>query len=126
MKTGYELYIQDGLNKEERERAVAFCKEFHKETQADPKKRYWGRPTGGHTSFFRRGTFGYLIDFKGGLVFRRISNTARRFAVVKRDTLKIIGEDCGCPCPQHLGGAKVEWIQKPAMTLFLSVGDAKG
>jgi hypothetical protein len=126
MKTGYELYIQDSLTEEQHNRAIAFLEEFHNATQADPCKRYWGDEGGGYTSYVRRGTFGFWID-RGDLVFRRIAKNARRFAVVKMDTLKILTrEDVRCPCPIHLGGAKVTWINKPAMTLWKRVGEPKG
>ena len=80
------------------------------------------------------------------MVFRRISKNARRFSIVKTDTLEVFNDKLldkhhksyrgiipngdipknACPCPRHGQSVKVRFKFPLKMKLYASVGDIKG
>ena len=152
MKTGYEIYIQKNLSDIDKERAKKFCQSFIDSTNNDPKKRYWGKSGGGYTTGMWRGRLGISLYLPGekqydpNIVFRRISKTKRKFAVVHLDTMEVHNDKSldrlndrdllpdgpiprnVCNCPRHKGSIKVRFKnnQPPELELFYRTGDVKG
>jgi len=129
----FSIYFQFSLNLKELASAENFATNFVIETL----QNNWNYPLkgkGGHRSYLKRGTFGFLFDEEENLVFRRISNNKRKFAVVKIDTL--LERDANrymtrmldqCKCPEHLGSVKVSWRgYKPDMVLFMKINSYIG
>ena len=152
MKTGYEIYIQKDLSDVDKEKAKKFCQSFIDSTNADPKKRYWGKPGGGYTSGMWRGRLGIFIympgdkHYDGHIVFRRISKNKRTFAVVHVDSMEVYNDKKldkfndrdiipdgdipikYCNCRRHKGSIKVRFKdgKPPELEFFYKTGEVRG
>lgn len=136
MKQGFEVQVQSDLPSALKIEAVKWATawgETHKETGYG-----LGKVAGSdRKTYFNRGSFGMWLDdipnfpFKDSqLVFRRISRNRRIFGVVRVDTLeRVDGEPIKidqCMCPQHRGGQRVRFRERPQMETVFTWGDIKG
>ncbi len=148
MKKGFAIFIQEDLDQKQQDKAKSFANKFISSTCLDPKFRYFGKTGGGYCSGLWRGRYGLEMPFQGELVFRRIAKNARKFGIVKPDTLvahkgrPIIANkpsgwiECkegeqipsGCGCPNCKGQTRVRWKNNtpPKMKLYAQIGDIKG
>ena len=143
MNQGFEVHIQRDLTPEQRRSAISYVNHFIATTCADSHFRYFGKPGGGYTSGLWRGCLG--LNVTDDLVFRRIAKNARRFAVVKLESLEVhndklldkahsnyrdVQPDGGipnmCKCPRHRASLRVRFKKIPEMELYARIGEVKG
>lgn len=135
MKQGYEIQVQTDLPQPLKIEATQWAQTWGE----NHKDGYGLGDVGGSNrkTYYNRGAFGIWLDGEksftpddSGLVFRRISRNRRVFGVVHVDTLeRIDGEEikiAQCMCPQHRGGQKVRFKERPAMDTVFTWGDIKG
>jgi hypothetical protein len=135
MKQGYEVQVQANLPTPLKEEAKRWATEWafnHKDGYGLGKVAGSNRKT-----YYNRGSFGIWLDERkdfaatdSGLVFKRISRNRRVFGVVHVDTLeRTDGQEIvisQCMCPQHRGGQKVKFKERPQMETVFTWGDIKG
>jgi hypothetical protein len=129
-QNGFRILIQSNLTDIEKKEAFKFVNEFIKRVKENNGSwNFWSR--GGHKSYLARNNFGYLLNPKNpNLVFRRISNRKREFAIVKTENLLNKENEAGinsvnkCPCPICLGSKKVKWKNnvKPNFEFYYEEG----
>ena len=135
MKQGYEICVQTDLSPLLKIEAIKWAQTWgnnHKDGYGLGKTCGSGRRT-----YYNRGSFGIWLDEENSftptnscLVFRRISRNRRIFGVVHVDTLErtdgSVIEIAQCRCPQHRGGQRVRFKERPIMETVFTWGDIKG
>lgn len=135
MKRGYEIQVQADLPSDLKSEATRWAQEWGE----GYKDGYGFGEVGGsgRKTYYNRGVFGVWLDENksfapndSGLVFRRISRNRRIFGIVHVDTLERIDGEAikiaQCMCPQHRGGQKVRFKDRPVMETVFTWGDIKG
>lgn len=137
MKLGYEIQVQADIPGDLKVEAIKFAQQWGE----DHKGGYGlGKVSGSdRRTYYNRGSFGRLLGhgwngedefIDSGLVFRRISRNRRVFGIVHMDTLeRVDGEPIlieQCMCPQHRGGQRVRFRERPQMETVFTWGDVKG
>lgn len=126
---GYEIQIQTDLSQQQFSTAILFIKNFInyvKENDGSWVERY---SRGGWASYLRRNGYGRLIkSHPEDLLFRRIRNKSRVFAVVKCNTVTKPDTEGQCCCPKCIGNQKIYWKnnKEPKMYSVYKTGNIKG
>jgi len=135
MREGYEIQIQSDLPRDVKAEATRWALQWgeaHKDGYGAGKTATSERRT-----YFNRGVLGATLDDlpsfafdDSNLVFRRISRNRRVFGIVHINTMeRIDGEPIlldQCRCPQHRGGQRVRFKERPTMESVFTWGEVKG
>lgn len=126
---GYEIRIQADLSDRQLTDALSFINNFISYTKKNNGSWVNKFSRGGWASYLRRNGYGKLIKSEPEyLLFRRIRNKSRVFAVVKQDTVTEPDVEGFCYCPKCIGTQKIYWKnnKEPQMYSVYKTGNTKG